>query len=435
MVLPLIKRSVHYDFIVGAISAIAYTGTIVADPFDMNLRHLRALLSIREKGSITAAADSVSLSQPALTQGLAKLERQFGYTLFERRSGGMVPTPMGTIVIDRIGAALDHLSHAAKGLSAVFQYPERLMTMTQLRAFLALTEAGGFAAAAHSSGMSQTAVHRAVSDLEHMIGSQLVERRGRAVWLNPAGKRLARGTRLAVTEIVAAVADLSFDSGSELIAFGALPLARPYLVPAAMARMARSDPRATFKVLEGSWREMVEPLRDGEIDMVVGAPRPFEIADLYQMPLYEDRLVIATGSQHPLAQIESPTLKQLSAYPWIVGPADSPLREHWERLFDGVPLPETPIECGSVMIIGRLLTEGNFLTLLSPDQVALQIRSGLLAQVGAPLEHSRRLVGITTRRSWRPTATQRHFLNCLEQAAAVMRSDVPQSEERSSGWV
>jgi hypothetical protein len=78
-------------------------------------------------------------------------------------------------------------------------------------------------------------------------------------------------------------------------------------------------------------------------------------------------------------------------------------------LFEGAPLPETPIECGSVMIIGRLLTEGNFLTLLSPDQVALQIRSGLLAQIGAPLEHSRRLVGITTRRSWRPTATQRHF--------------------------
>ena len=408
---------------------------MAADPFDLNLRHLRALLSIAEKGSITAAADSVSLSQPALTQGLAKLERQFGYTMFERRSGGMVPTPMGAIVIARTRAALDHLSQAAKGLSAVFQYPERLMTMTQLRAFLALAEAGGFSAAAHSSGMSQTAVHRAVSDLEHMIGGQLVERRGRAIWLNPAGKRLARGARLAVGEIIAAVADLGFDGGSELIAFGALPLARPYLVPAAMARMAQVNPLAAFKVLEGSWREMVEPLRDGEIDMIVGALRPFEIADLYQRPLYEDRLVIAAGSQHPLATVAQPTLEQLSAYPWIVAPANSPLKEQWEHLFEGRPLPATPIECGSVMIIGRLLTEGNFLTLLSPDQVALQIRSGLLAQVGAPLETSRRLVGITTRRSWRPTATQHRFLDCLEQAAAVMRSDTPQPEERASGWV
>jgi DNA-binding transcriptional LysR family regulator len=338
---------------------------MAADPFDLNLRHLRALLSIAEKGSITAAAESVSLSQPALTQGLAKLERQLGYAMFERRSGGMVPTAMGAIVIERTKAALDHLSYAAKGLSAVFQYPERLMTMTQLRAFLALTDAGGFSAAAHISGMSQTAVHRAVSDLEHMIGGQLVERRGRAVWLNAAGKRLARGARLAAAEISAAVADMGFDGGGEQIAFGALPLSRPYLVPTAMGSMTRTHPRAAFKVLEGSWKELVEPLRDGEIDMIVGALRPFDIADLYQMPLYEDRLVIAAGSKHPLADVAEPTLEQLAAYRWIVPPTNSPLREQWEQIFAGAEAPETPIECGSVMIIGRLLTEGNFLTLLS----------------------------------------------------------------------
>jgi DNA-binding transcriptional LysR family regulator len=408
---------------------------MATDPFDLNLRHLRALLAIREHGSITAAADVVSLSQPALTQGLAKLERQFGYSFFERRSGGMVPTPMGEIVIERARAALDHLSQAAKGLSGVFLYPERLMTMTQLRAFLALAEAGSFAAAAHGTTLSQTAVHRAVGDLEQMIGGKLVERRGRAVWLNPAGKRLARGTRLAVAEIVAAIADMGLDSGSELIAFGALPLARPYLVPAAMARMARREPRAAFKVLEGSWRELVEPLRDGVIDMIVGALRPFEIADLYQLPLSEDRLVIAAGSQHPLAGVAKPTMAQLAAYPWIVAPANSPLREQWEKLFgEGTP-PLTPIECGSVMIIGRLLTEGDFLTLLSPDQVALQIRSGLLTQVGPPLEGTRRIVGITTRRSWRPTATQRRFLELLSEAAKGERPEIGQSDLRESGWV
>jgi DNA-binding transcriptional LysR family regulator len=104
--------------------------------------------------------------------------------------------------------------------------------------------------------MSQTAVHRAVSDLEHMIGGQLVERRGRAVWLNPAGRRLARGARLAVAEIIAAVADLGFDSGGELIAFGALPLARPYLVPTAMARMAkpiRAPVSRCWKAVGASW--------------------------------------------------------------------------------------------------------------------------------------------------------------------------------------
>ncbi|WP_432787895.1 helix-turn-helix domain-containing protein [Novosphingobium rhizosphaerae] len=88
MVLPFSKRSVHLKISIGADCPFGYKGVMAADPFELNLRHLRALLAIAEKGSITAAAESVSLSQPALTQGLAKLERQFGYSMFERRAGG-----------------------------------------------------------------------------------------------------------------------------------------------------------------------------------------------------------------------------------------------------------------------------------------------------------------------------------------------------------
>ncbi|QBM75074.1 LysR family transcriptional regulator [Sphingomonas sp. AAP5] len=408
---------------------------MAANPFDLNLRHLRAVLAIQENGSISAAAEIVSLSQPALTQGLAKLERQLGYALFERRSGGMVTTPVGVIVAERVRAAIDHLAAGAKGLTRVFANPDRLMTMTQLRAFLALAEAGSFIAAAQNTGLSHTAVHRAVGDLEQMIGGELVERRGRGVWLNPAGKKLARGTRLAIGEIAAAIADLGFEASGELIAFGALPLSRPFLVPAAMAKMAAELPLARFEVIEGSWRELVEPLRDGRIDLIVGALRPFDVTDLYQLPLYEDRLVIAVGSQHPLAGPEMPSLETLASYPWIVAPANTPLRAQWEKLFEGRALPPTPIECGSVMIIGRLLTDGNFLTLLSPDQVALQIRSGLLARVGAPLEDSKRLIGITTRRSWRPTAVQRRFIEKVEEVAATIKSTEADPDRRGSSWV
>lgn len=406
------------------------------EPFDLNLRHLRALLAISEHGSITAAAEVVNLSQPALTQGLSKLEKLFGYTLFERRSSGLIATPMGELIIARTKAALNHLSEGAKGLSAVFSQPERLMTMTQLRAFLALAEAGSFAGAANGSSLSQTSVHRAVGDLEQMIGGKLVERRGRVVWLNSAGKNLARGARLAVSEMSAAIADLGIQSGggNELISFGALPLSRPYLVPAAMGEMARTEPRASFKVLEGSWRELVDPLRDGAIDMIVGAIRPYEIADLYQMPLFEDRLVIAAGSRHPLRDEPNPTPEQLGSFPWIVPPKNTPLHEQWNKLFEGAELPATPVECGSVMIIGRLLTEGNFLTLLSPDQVALQIRSGLLTRIGQPLEGSSRRVGITTRRSWRPTAVQFRFLELLKQMAREVETSAEQPHRRRSEW-
>jgi hypothetical protein len=56
--------------------------------------------------------------------------------------------------------------------------------------------------------------------------------------------------------------------------------------------------------------------------------------------------------------------------------------------------------------------------LLSPDQVALEVERGLLATIGARLEHSTRTVGVTTRERWRPTAPQQRFLDLLHGIAA-----------------
>jgi DNA-binding transcriptional LysR family regulator len=202
-----------------------------------------------------------------------------------------------------------------------------------------------------------------------------------------------------------------------------------------MAKMSKEQPAARFKIFEGDWGDLVEPLRDGIIDFVVGALRPHEISDLSQMRLAEDRVVIVAGSHHPLAGSETPSIDALSAYPWIVGPEGSPLRTQWEKLFAGRELPPCPIECGSVMIIGRLLTSGDFLTLLSPDQVALQIRSGLLARVGAPLADSVRLVGVTTRLSWRPAAIHRRFIELLGEVAASRESLDSEQVRRVAGWI
>jgi DNA-binding transcriptional LysR family regulator len=81
---------------------------MVLAPFDLNLRHLRAVTAIMARGSMSAAVEAEGLSQPALTQGLAKLERQFGIALFERRSDGVRPTEAGQRMVGRANAAFAH---------------------------------------------------------------------------------------------------------------------------------------------------------------------------------------------------------------------------------------------------------------------------------------------------------------------------------------
>ena len=120
--------------------------------------------------------------------------------------------------------------------------------------------------------------------------------------------------------------------------------------------------------------------------------------------------------RHALVGRDNPSNATLGEYPWIIAPETSPLRAKWERLFPG-ERPQVPVECGSIMIIGRLLTSSDMLTLAMPDQVALQIRSGLLARIGEPLAGSMPTIGATMRQCWRPTSGQQRFLDLLHEAS------------------
>lgn len=393
----------------------------VTRPFDLNLRHLRALSAIVAHGSMNGAAQAVNLSQPALTQGLAKLERQLGTALFFRRPDGVTPTEAGLRMADRVSVALEHLTLATTRRNVRGARPEQLMTASQLQAFRALADAGSFIGAASASGLSQPAIHRAVRDLEQICAIPLLERRGRGVMLTAAGKRMARGIRLAASEIAAGIAEVG-DPGQggalgERIAIGAMPLSRALVLPQAIARFVAAMPGTKLEVVEGSWRELVEPLLDGSIDMMIGALRDDAPPGLTQRALFIDRLVTIGRVGHPLADGTAPTLEALARYGWVVAAPGTPLRLRWDAMFAGLAAPPSPIECGSVMVIRGVLKDSDLLTLLSPDQVALEIQTGMLATIGPPLPHGTRTIGITTRENWRPTSAQRALITLLEQAA------------------
>lgn len=61
-------------------------------------RSLRHFLAVYERGNITAAAEDLRLTQPALTRSLKTLEEGLGVELFERLSGGVRPTIYGEVL-------------------------------------------------------------------------------------------------------------------------------------------------------------------------------------------------------------------------------------------------------------------------------------------------------------------------------------------------
>ncbi len=87
----------------------------------MDLHRIRCFLAVVDGGSVTAAAKSLYLAQPALSRQLLTLERELKLTLFIRRHGRLVLTPAGAEFAQLARPLLlqaDALADAARTLSS-----------------------------------------------------------------------------------------------------------------------------------------------------------------------------------------------------------------------------------------------------------------------------------------------------------------------------
>jgi DNA-binding transcriptional LysR family regulator len=71
----------------------------------MNLLYLSAFRAVMLTGTVSAAAELLGRSQPAVSRLLDKLEKELGVSLFERRRGLITPTSVAHILLDEIERA------------------------------------------------------------------------------------------------------------------------------------------------------------------------------------------------------------------------------------------------------------------------------------------------------------------------------------------
>jgi DNA-binding transcriptional LysR family regulator len=88
-------------------------------------RHLQLLVALDDFRHVGRVAEFMNVTQPAVSKSLAEIERGIGLALFERKKGGLVPTPYGECLIrlcrsmlqslDAVGEELRHLQSGAAG--------------------------------------------------------------------------------------------------------------------------------------------------------------------------------------------------------------------------------------------------------------------------------------------------------------------------------
>ena len=393
----------------------------------INLRHLYFFMEVARVGNITATAQRIHLSQPAITQAIANVERFFGITLLNRVRAGVKLTTAGQMCQLRIISAFAQLqtgiaeltksTPARKGANLF-----RSLSTSQLNALLAVVEHRTFSAASRAKGVSQPTIHRAAHGLEQLFNVSLFEKTSHGIVPTRDAERFTRKVKLAFAEIAQAQAEISALHGGESgrTVVGALPLARTFILPSALILFADQFPQHQIEIVEGTYEHLLSSLRIGEVDLFIGAMRDSEpVDDVVEEHLFDDPLSIVMRSGHPLLQKKRITVPMLAKFPWVAPRTGSPLRNHYDKLFKatGVEPPLASIECNSISAARALLLESDRIMLLSAHQIYYDLRAGMLVAIPPPLGKLSRPIGITVRQNWRPTRAQEVLLKLLRDQA------------------
>ena len=213
----------------------------------------------------------------------------------------------------------------------------RNITLRQFRYFTAVAESGSVAAASRTLNIAQSAVTKAMLELEAELGSTLFERTSRGMVLTPQGHRFLASAR----KVISAVADATRLHGEEpeglagVLSIGVTSLVAGYYLSELLSRFRRHHPGVQVYVTEETPPFLEHLLINGELDVaimvsnVLGEPQALVAETLTRSP---NRVWLA--SNHALASHEEVTLAECAACDQIVLEADridDLMRSVWAR--------------------------------------------------------------------------------------------------------
>lgn len=297
------------------------------------------------------------------------------------------------------------------------------LTLRHLRMVVAIVEEGNLVRAAKRLNMTQSAVTKALQEIEALTRAHLFDRTNRGVIPTLFGTTLVDHARLVLAQLLHAeehLADLRDGRGGR-VAIGTLLAASAELLPRAIAQLRKERPKLVVKVVEGMDDVLIPALKGGELDLVIGRlSERRETLSLRQEVLTQDFACVVARRDHPLTRRKTISLAELTKWEWILPPPETNMRRQIDITFmeDGIDPPVHAVDSVSLLTNRQLLLTADYLGVF-PAQVARQEAAlGGIVILPVTLRATAGLIGITTRADMRLSPAAEVFLQTLRSVAA-----------------
>ena len=278
-----------------------------------------------------------------------------------------------------------------------------------LQTFLEVARQRSVGKAADALAITQPAVTRTMRELEDILGVSLLEKDGRGIRISHFGEVFLKhaGESLAAVQRGMDSLAQALKSEGPPVRIGTLPTASATIMPDAVAEFLATGTGSQVTIVSGENRVLLNSLRLGELDLVVGRlAAPEYMTGLSFEPLYSEEVAIIVSPNHPLLARRNFTLGALANYTVLMPTKNSVIRPFVDRLLltNGIPdLPNT-VETVSDSFGRAFVTRHDAIWFISRGVVADELQSGRLAELEIDMGETRGAVGLTTPAAVEPSA-------------------------------
>ena len=212
--------------------------------------------------------------------------------------------------------------------------------LKRMRTVVEVARAESITTAAHTLGLTQSAVSRTVAELETALGQRLFERSSRGIQLTDAGRRLVARAKRLLADVDDLIADISTAphhvTGRLRLGLGITG----HHACSAIAAFAARHPEISVETTHASEQALCPRLLHGELDLVIGSSsylerwRELEVTKLMRL-----RQACAVRKDHPLAALTAPDEAAIFAYPIILPQSIEPSQSDIARRYAELALP------------------------------------------------------------------------------------------------
>lgn len=295
------------------------------------------------------------------------------------------------------------------------------LKLRHLQCFLAVAQTKSVQRAADSLSITQPAVSKTLSELESILGFRLFERGRHGAVLTEEGLVFAPYAQSCLVTLREGVTVLKqHGTGTPArVTVGILPTVAAVLLPGAIEAFRETSPSTSLRILTDANTELLSRLKSGDADFVVGRlAEPEAMMGLSFEHLYREPLAVVARVDHPLTREEWLSPAALSAYPLVVPPLGTLIRQSAESVITAFGLKPEIVRFETVSVsMGRAFALHNDAVWFVPSgAVSEDVARGILVPLQMPFAGTDEPIGLIRRHDVGLDPVTAKLIDCVRRA-------------------